>query len=377
MLDDRQHSGPTTADAGVDIDALLTACLRAIDETEKVPRFSVWLYLHIAWRLLEWEFTFLALFVTPFLDIIRLAARPFVATVPPSPTRFVLHHLGWPFRAIWRGDISGLQVVRLQALTRTFVGSHIVGLVEQLKLTTDRERLDILMDMPVRAEALGPLDLRRQKLDGLASVAKAQNSLAALLAAGSASALPLGLAKLLVPAIMPLLPGDMADHIGSFVPLGQALKAIGIAGDDTIALTPMLLTIAGAFLTFLLITAMSCHIEKRRILGEAGVSAAEDAVRRTRCLSDVELPLDVLFAEGAATAGFATMYVYADLMLAEPDRSDQMTAAIASLLVCAGLVAIAGARRLYVRRPRGAAPMKLLQKLARDLFLRGLFFRRP
>jgi hypothetical protein len=384
VFEDRQHSGQTatvpgaaTADDGIRIDGLLAACLRAIDETEKVPGFSTWLYLNIAWRLLEWEITFLALFVTPFLDIVRLAARPFVASVPPSPTRFLLRHLGWPFRAIWRGDISGLQVVRLQALTRTFVGSHISGLIEQLKLTTDRERLDILMSQSARAEVLGPLDIRRQKLESLANVAKAQNSLAAVLAAGSASALPLGLAKLLIPAIVQVLPGDVADRIGSFVPLGQALKAIGLAGNDAISLTPMLLTISGAFLTFLLITAMSCHIDKRRILAAAGVYAAENAVRRTRRIGNFELPLDILFAAGAATAGFATMYVYADLMLAEPDRSDQMTASVASLLFCVALAAIAGARRWYLQRPRGSAPMKLLLKMAKGFLLQGLFYRRP
>jgi hypothetical protein len=231
--------------------------------------------------------------------------------------------------------------------------------------------------MPVRAEALGPLDIRRQKLESLASVAKAQNALAALLATGSASALPLALAKLLIPAIVQVLPGDMADRIGTFVPLGQALKAIGLAGDDAVPLTPMLLTIAGVFLTFLLITAMSCHIDKRRILAAAGVYAAEDAVRRTQRIGNFELPLDILFAAGAATAGFATMYLYADLMLTEPDRSDQMTASVASLLFCIALAAIAAARRWYLQRPRGSAPMKLLRRLVKGFFLQGLFFRRP
>jgi hypothetical protein len=42
------------------------------------------------------------------------------------------------------------------------------------------------------------------------------------------------------------------------------LKAVGLANDANISLTPMLLAIGGGFLTFLLITAMSCHIEKQR-----------------------------------------------------------------------------------------------------------------
>ena len=55
----------------------------------------------------------------------------------------------------------------MRVLTRTFIGSHIVGVVEQLKLVTERARLDALMAGSARADALGPLETELQKLDSL------------------------------------------------------------------------------------------------------------------------------------------------------------------------------------------------------------------
>src|SRR5262249_55542420 len=172
-------------------------------------------------------------------------------------------------------------------------------------------------------EDLAPIKTELRKLEGLTTVAKTQNSLGAVIATGSASAVPLALAKLLIPAVLKLLPGDVADQIGAFVPLGQMLKAIGLANDETISLTPVLLAIGGCFLTFLLISAMSCHIEKQRIFAAAGVYELEGAVLRPRRISAFEMPLDLAFAAGAAVSGLLTIYFYASLAMTEPDRSDQ------------------------------------------------------
>jgi hypothetical protein len=359
---------PAAADATVD--TLLTAYLRALDETRNVPAFTPWRYAVLFGELVRWEFAFLALvFVAPFLKLIRLCLRRFGVDVPRGPS------LGWqevkrPFRAIWRGDISALQVVRMRVLTRTFIGSHIVGVVEQLKLVTERARLDALMAGPARADVLTPLETELRKLESLGTVAKAQNSLGAVLATGSASALPLALAKLLIPAILQLLPGDVADQIGAFIPLGQMLKAIGLAGDESISLTPVLLAVGGGFLTFLLITAMSCHIEKRRILTSA--YELEDALLRSRRIATFELPLDVAFAAGAATAGFLTVYFYSSLALAEPDRSDQMQTAIADLVMCLGIAVLVAVRRWYLRRPPGAQSASSVWSLVRPGLLRAI-----
>jgi hypothetical protein len=361
---------PAAADATVD--TLLTAYLRALDETRNVPAFTPWRYAVLFGELVRWEFAFLALvFVAPFLKLIRLCLRRFGVDVPRGPS------LGWqevkrPFRAIWRGDISALQVVRMRVLTRTFIGSHIVGVVEQLKLVTERARLDALMAGPARADVLTPLETELRKLESLGTVAKAQNSLGAVLATGSASALPLALAKLLIPAILQLLPGDVADQIGAFIPLGQMLKAIGLAGDESISLTPVLLAVGGGFLTFLLITAMSCHIEKRRILTSVGAYELEDALLRSRRIATFELPLDVAFAAGAATAGFLTVYFYSSLALAEPDRSDQMQTAIADLVMCLGIAVLVAVRRWYLRRPPGAQSASSVWSLVRPGLLRAI-----
>jgi hypothetical protein len=329
---------------------LLAAYLRSLDATQRVPAFSLWLYVRVAGELVVLELAFLALFITPFLDLIRLAAGLFTSSPMPSPTEIVWRRFSRPFRGIWRGDISGLQVVRVRLLTRAFIGSRIAGAVEQLKQTNERRRLDALMCTRPQEDTLARLNAEREKLESLANVAKAQNSLGALIATGSASALPLGLAKLLMPAIVQFLPADVTEQIGAFVPLGQVLKAIGLAGDETISLTPTLLAIGGGFLTFLLVTAMSCHIEKRRILDSVGAYAAEDAVPRQRGLAVPELPLDVAFAACAVAVGFVTMYVYANLALPEPDRSDQMQTAVANLGVWLGVAALIAVRRWYLRR---------------------------
>jgi hypothetical protein len=331
-----------------DLDRLLTAYLNCLDETERVPAFSPWLYGRLFGQLLLWELAFIALFVTPFLDLIRLGIHQFAGPLP-SPTRIVCRRLSRPFRGVWRGDISGLQVVRVRLLTRAFIGSRIVSAAEQLKIAGERRRLDALMRSPAAGDSLGELNAEREKLESLANVAKAQNTLGALIATGSASALPLGLAKLLMPAIVQFLPADVSEQIGAFVPLGQVLKAIGLAGDDSISLTPTLLAIGGGFLTFLLVTAMSCHIEKRRILEVCGAYAAEDAVLRPRGIAVPELPLDVAFAAGAVATGFLTMYVYAQLALAEPERSDQMQTAVSNLVVWLGVAVLVAIRRWYLR----------------------------
>ena len=365
--------GTPPAAAGVTVDTLLTAYLRALDETQDVPVFSPWRYAVLLGELVRWEFAFLVLvFVAPVLKLIRLCLRRFGAGVPRGPASPGWRDFKRPFEAIWRGDISALQVVRMRVLTRTFIGSHIVGVVEQLKLIAERARLDALMAGPARADALGHLETERQKLESLGTVAKAQNSLGAVVATGSASALPLALAKLLIPAILQLLPGDVADQIGAFVPLGQMLKAIGLAGDESISLTPVLLAVGGGFLTFLLITAMSCHIEKRRILAAVGAYDLEDELLRSRRIATFELPLDVAFAAGAAAAGFLTVYFYSSLTLAEPDRSDQMQTAIADLVMCLGIAVLVAARRWYLRRPAGARSAGVLWSLVRPGLLRAI-----
>ena len=340
------NTGPPVAER-TSVDPLLTAYIRALDVAGTVPAFSFWRYIGFGWQFALWEFAFFALFITPFLDAIRLCLRPLVRGLP-SPTGFVWRYFKRPFQAVWQGDISALQLVRVRMLTRAFIGAHVAAAVEQLKLAEDRVRLDCLMRTPLDSGALAVLETDRQKLDSLANVAKAQNSLGTLLATGSASALPLGLAKLLIPAIVQLLPGDVADQIGSYVPLGQLLKSVGLAGDENIMLTPVLLSVGGGFLTFLLITAMSCHIEKRRILAEAGAYAAEDTVLTALHGEKFELPLDVAFGAAAAIAGFATMYIYASLTLTEPDRSDQMQMAITELIVCLCVAAIVAVRRWYL-----------------------------
>ena len=144
---------PAAADATVD--TLLTAYLRALDETQDVPAFSPWRYAALFGELVRWEFAFLALvFVAPLLKLIRLCLRRFGADVPRGPTSLGWQEVKRPFQAIWRGDISALQVVRMRVLTRTFIGSHIVGVVEQLKLVAERARLDALMAGPARADDL-------------------------------------------------------------------------------------------------------------------------------------------------------------------------------------------------------------------------------
>ena len=206
------------------------------------------------------------------------------------------------------------------------------------------------------AEALAALDTEQKKLESLATVAKAQNSLGAVVATGSASALPLALAKLLIPAVIKLLPSDIADQIGAYLPLGPMLKAIDLADDENISLTPMLLVAGGGFLAFLPITAMSCHIEKQRILAAVGAYRAEEALLRSRRIATFELPLDVAFAAGAGATAFLTVYFYASLTLTEPVRSDQMQTAIADLVACLLVAVIVAARRWYLRRPARELP---------------------
>ena len=75
---------PAAADATVD--TLLTAYLRALDETQDVPAFSPWRYAVLFGELVRWEFAFLALvFVAPFLKLIRLCLRRFGVDVPRGP----------------------------------------------------------------------------------------------------------------------------------------------------------------------------------------------------------------------------------------------------------------------------------------------------
>jgi hypothetical protein len=365
-------SSPPAA-ASATVDTLLRAYVHALDETQEVPVFSLWRYAALFGELLRWELAFLALiFVTPLLDLVRLLLRRFGVDLGRSPTRLVWRDIKRPFRGIWQGDISALQVVRVRVLTRAFVGSHIVGVVEQLKLVTERTRLDVLMAGSAQADALGPLEIEQKKLDSLATVAKAQNSLGAVVATGSASALPIAVAKLLIPAALKLLPGDVADQIGAYLPLGPMLKAVGLADDANISLTPMLLAIGGGFLTFLLITAMSCHIEKQRILSTAGVYELETALLRPRSIATFEPPLDVAFAAAAAAAAFLTVYFYASLTLAEPDRSDQMQTAIADLVMCLAIAVIVAIRRWYLRRPPGARSAGAWWSLGRVAVLRAL-----
>ena len=361
------HQEPSAAA----LDGLLAAYLRSLDAADDVPAFSLWRYAALFGQLLRWELAFLALlFVTPVLDLIRYCLRRCGVEVPRSPSKAVWRDIKRPFAAIWRGDITALQVVRVRLLARAFIGSHVAGVVDQLKLRTERARLDALL--AGSAEELAALDTERQKLEGLAGVAKAQNSLGAVVATGSASAVPLALAKLLIPAVVKLLPGDVADQIGAVVPLGPLLKAIGLAEDEGVALTPMLLAVGGGFLTFLLITAMSCHIEKQRILSAAGAYAREQAVLQPRRIGTFEIPLDVVFAAGAATAAFLTVYFYASLAIAEPDRSDQMQTAIADLVLCLVVAAIVAARRWVLGRPPGALPIDRLWSLAKLGMLRSI-----
>ncbi len=360
-------SGTTTVAADATVHRLLAAYLRAIDAADTVPAFSLWRYGVLTLELIRWEFAFSALFFTPVLDLLRLALRHTIGARLPSPTGFVWFYVKRPFAGLWRGDISGLQVVRVRMLTRAFLGSHVAGVLEQLKQRNERARLDLLMQPAMDDTANAAVELLGKKLDSLGAVAKAQNAFGAVLATGSASALPLGLAKLLIPAIVQMLPGDVADGISQVMPLGQLLKTIGLAGDDGVALTPMLITVGGGFLAFLLITAMSCHIDKRRILAQFGTYDLEDTLRRERGLSLTELPLDIGFAAGAAVAGFATACVYSSLSLVEPDRSDSIHAALAELAFSLAMAAIAAARRIWLGRPPSMQHVNLTQMVLRFL----------
>ena len=78
------------AAAGATMDTLLRAYVRALDETPRVPVFSVWRYAALFEELLRWELAFLALiFVTPLLDLIRLLLRRFGVDYGRSPTMLV------------------------------------------------------------------------------------------------------------------------------------------------------------------------------------------------------------------------------------------------------------------------------------------------
>ena len=360
-------SGAVTVAADATVNRLLAAYVRAIDAADTIPVFSLWRYGVLGLELIRWEFALIALFFTPFLDLLRLALQQAVGTRLPSPTGFVWFYVKRPFAGLWRGDISGLQVVRVRVLTRAFLGSHVAGVLDQLKQINERARLDLLMQSSIDDTASAAVELLGKKLDSLAAVAKAQNAFGAVLATGSASALPLGLAKLLIPAIMQMLPGDVADSIGHVMPLGQLLKTIGLAGDEGVELTPMLVTVGGGFLAFLLITAMSCHIDKRRILAQFGTYDLEDTLRRERGLHLPELPLDIAFAAGAAVAGFSTSCVYSSLSLVEPDRSDSINAALAELAFSLVMAVIAAARRIWLRRPPSMQHVNLMQMVLRFL----------
>jgi hypothetical protein len=98
----------------------------------------------------------------------------------------------------------------------------------------------------------------------------------------------------------------------------------------------------------------------------------EDALLRSRRIATFELPLDVAFAAGAATAGFLTVYFYSSLALAEPDRSDQMQTAIADLVMCLGIAVLVAVRRWYLRRPPGAQSASSVWSLVRPGLLRAI-----
>src|SRR5690242_1205918 len=126
------NTGPPVAER-TSVDPLLTAYIRALDVAGTVPAFSFWRYIGFGWQFALWEFAFFALFITPFLDAIRLCLRPLVRGLP-SPTGFVWRYFKRPFQAVWQGDISALQLVRVRMLTRAFIGAHVAAAVEQLKL---------------------------------------------------------------------------------------------------------------------------------------------------------------------------------------------------------------------------------------------------
>ena len=154
------------AAADATVDTLLMAYVRALDEAQDVPAFTPWRYAVLFGELVRWEFAFLALvFVAPFLKLVPLCLRRFRVNMPRSPTTLGWQEVKRPFRAIWRGDISALQVVRMRVLTRTFIGSHIVGVVERLKLVTERAQLDALMAGPARADVLTPLEAELRNFD--------------------------------------------------------------------------------------------------------------------------------------------------------------------------------------------------------------------
>ena len=80
------NTPPAAADATVD--TLLTAYVRALDETQDVPAFTPWRYAVLFGELVRWEFAFLALvFVAPFLELVRLCLRRFGVDMPRSPTQ--------------------------------------------------------------------------------------------------------------------------------------------------------------------------------------------------------------------------------------------------------------------------------------------------
>ena len=360
--------GSATETEPAQLDTLLSAYLRCLDEAERVPAFSAWGYLRFVFQLWLWEMAFTALFVAPFFDLLLFAMRPFIAWRPSGLTRRVARYLGRPFRGIWRGDISGLQMVRIGMLTRTFVGAHIVGNIERLRLQSDRQRLETLLTGEARPDTMSEAD--QTKLEALGNLAKATNAFGAILATGSASALPLALAKLLIPLLIQYAPKEFNDRVGRLLPLGQVLKTIGLSGDESLPASPTIVAIAGGFLCFLLLTAMSCHIEKRRIVRETGTLALEDAVLRAAGLQRMELPLDALFAAGAAAAGLLTMYLYSALALAEPLRSDQMSTALIDLLFCLALAAVVVLRRWWLSLACVPSAEKLPSTLLRSARLR-------
>jgi hypothetical protein len=359
-----EAAAPDGADGrqSADLDALLSVYLRCLDEAERVPAFSAWMYLRLAYQLWLWEVAFLAFFLAPFLDLVLLAMRPVVAWRPRSPTRAVARYLARPFRSVWRGDISGLQVVRVGMLTRAFLGAHIAGAVDRLKLRLERERLEALLSGNPRGVTIP--ETEQKKLEALGNLAKATNAFGAALATGSASALPLALAKLLVPLLVQHLPQDFNDQVGKVLPLGQVLKTIGLAGEEGMPGSPTIIAITGGFLCFLLITVMSCHIEKRRIMQETGAYLIEDAILGRLHARTLELPLDVVFATAAAMAGFLTMYLYAVLALPEPTRSEQTSTALYDLVFCVAVAAVVVSRRLWIRLVQQQGEIKFVSVLS-------------
>jgi hypothetical protein len=332
-------------------DTLLEAYLRCLEAAERVPFFSLFPYLRLFAALFLWEFALTALFIVPVLDIGIAGLRLTGAARPDWLTPRLARYVWRPFRGVWNGDLSGLQIVRIRSVTKAFVCGHISASVDTLQFSVSRARLACLMANGDDAARIAALEADQKKLDLLTDMAKSQNKIGALLATGSASAVPVAAAKVAIPALVQLLPANVTRRIGDYVPLTGLLKTLGLTSDNAEIATPTLLLFAGAFLTFVLVSVMSCHIEKRRIFRETGTYATETTVLGALGIDFSEMPMDALLFAGAIATGFLAQMLYdINVMPAGVARDAQVDRRLAVNILFYGAIAVVViARRWYLR----------------------------